>query len=665
MSFVLRRNLATMRIARDEHGVTTARVPILLNYFELTMFRDSTGRLRQNSGPSYSPFPRPKVSATHSVPLQFPHRPSTSRNQTEPVYTNVNVTHHGDLKAWPSVEEREVRIGDGPDYPHYRRTSSQTPTSSPVAVSRPQGAKEMRSPGRRRPSNASSNVSTTNHYPPPTKPLPPLPPKARNRVSSASSSEGPSSADILRFSQSSGSAKASISDVASLSDSSIRRTSRPSEPEPRLYSRPPRPSVSASDRASSNYSTASSLQLKTRTLLEDETAKKKNGAIYYLDMSSSGMTLATKHGNNIIKFWSLHDGTVQKIIKFTSYTDAQSRSRDYLIRSHAILSEGSSLVAIAVKFGRTIEIWNWTAKKCLQSLSEADRWTAGRFEFTENAWSQIALYHSSDTIDLYNAARGKKPFAKSRTIELRNAGLPFVPQYPELAISPTSPILVIAAGPRPPRMGNPPPDKEVVLAAWEIAEDINGSENNQAWKVIRPWQHAELETAVPSDLVTYGSNVASIWIPATFRAVQNAKKDGYVLSSVAVSHKVILTWDLTTNATRTFTIPNATACVSPDCRFVAYCDASGGISARGTLAIVDLATEKEVWTWPDRDATAGEIERMSQGGFGQFEHLGRVTELSFSSDGGALVVGDSEGRSGVYEIRGSGVSGGKVDLYAV
>jgi WD40 repeat protein len=424
--------------------------------------------------------------------------------------------------------------------------------------------------------------------------------------------------------------------------------------------------LNSSDRASA-ISSANSVTILPSRLLDGSADKGKkkgnNSAVYYLDLSPNGSTLSSKHGNNIIRFWSIQDGTVHATIKFSSYTDAQSRSRDYLIRSHSILSEGSSLVAIAVKFGRTVEIWNWTAKKCLQSIDNADRWAAGKFEFTENAWSQIAAYHNQgEAIDLFSAARGKKPFAKSRTIELKKAGLPFVPQYPELAISPTSPILVAAAGPRPPRMGSPPPDREVLLVAWEIGDSTSTS--HTPWRVNRPSKHPELETAIPSDLVTYGSTVASIWIPASFRTALNRRGDGYNLVSVPVPHKIVLVWDLSENSTRLYRIPNkSTSCVSPDCQYVAYCDVSGGVSARGTLAIMDLSTGTEVWSWPDRDAGEAASGKRRQG-YEQLEHLGRVTELSFSVDSKMLVVGDSEGRSGMYELRGGG-EGDRMELYAI
>ncbi|KAK0386430.1 hypothetical protein NLU13_6267 [Sarocladium strictum] len=516
-------------------------------------------------------------------------------------------------------------------------------------------------------------------HPPPTKPLPAIPATTRNsyRISSNDSYEAqtPTSLDILRFSQSSSSDRASLSDVASVNSIPSARQQhissflvpRPPAPEPetRRTSLAQR-SFASTDRASA-ISSANSVTLLPSRLLDgsvEKGKKKHNSTVYYLDLSPNGSTLATKHGNNLVRFWSVDDGTVHATIKFSSYTDAQSRSRDYLIRSHAILSDGSSLVAIAVKFGRTVEIWNWTAKKCLQSLDGADRWTAGRFEFTENAWSQIALYRNQgEVVELFSAARGKKPFAKSRTIELRKTGLPFVPQYPELAISPTSPILVAAAGPRPPRMGNPPPDREVILAAWDIGD--TASESHTPWRVNRPSEYPELETAIPSDLVTYGSTVASIWIPATFRTVLNKRGDGYNLVSVPVPHKIVLVWDLSANTTRIYRIPNTpTTCVSPDCRYVAYCDVSGGLSARGNLTILDLSTGSEIWNWPDKEAGEA-VSGMRRQGFEQLEHLGRVTELSFSVDAKLLVVGDSEGKSGMYELRGSGSEGDGMELYAV
>ncbi|KAH8178134.1 WD40 repeat-like-containing domain protein [Sarocladium implicatum] len=685
-----------------------------------------TGLRRMNSNISYSAFPKPPKTpsgpaATNITSSPRPHpstrsphtyhqqtsssRPAALRAHTahlppSPVGLDSSPTSFPSsridaLKSFPRVEDNELFImyqsnEDGLNRDFQQRpatrqrqlSSPRNPAMSPT-ISDEQRPKTAAS--RRRTSNTSSNVSLTSPaYPPPTKPLPPLPGSARNsnRISSNGSVDEqiPTSVDFFRFSQSSSSGQASLSDNVSINSNPSARhyqhshqaaaaVPRPREPEPetRRTSVAQHSSVSG-DRASA-VSSANSVTLRPSRLLDGGTAqaKKKNNAgntVYYLDLSPNGTTLASKHGNNLVKFWSVEDGTVHATIKFSSYTDAHSRSRDYLIRSHAILSEGSSLAAIAVKFGRTVEIWNWTAKKCLQSLDGADRWAAGRFEFTENAWSQIAVYQNQgEVVDLYSAARGKKPFAKAATIELKKAGLPFIPQYPELAISPTSPILVAAAGPRPPRMGTPPPDKEVILVAWDIRD--SSSQSSVPYKMNRPTQYPDLETAIPSDLVTYGSTVASIWIPATFRAMPNRRGDGYNLVSVPVPHKLILVWDLIANTTRIYRIPNTpTVCVSPDCRYVAYCDVSGGVSARGTLAVLDLSDGSEVWTWPDREAgeAASGVRRQ---GYEQLENLGRVTELTFSIDAKMLIVGDSDGRSGMYELRGSRSDGDRMELYAM
>ncbi|KHN94836.1 WD40/YVTN repeat-like-containing domain protein [Metarhizium album ARSEF 1941] len=356
-----------------------------------------------------------------------------------------------------------------------------------------------------------------------------------------------------------------------------------------------------------------SLELCLKSLVVSQD-KRINNSVYYLDMSSTSSTLATKHGNNIVKVWSLATGGTESVIKFSSYTEAQSRSRDYLIRSHAILSETSSLVAIATRFGRSVEIWNWERKKRLQTLDNADRWSVGKVEVCHRVWGRLATYQGrTGVIDLFAATTGKKPFVKMKSIRLAEASLPFVPQYPELALSPTSPLLVAAAGPRPPRRGQPPPDRETLLVAWHTHD--NGLAGSKPYRVARPWQHREIDTAIPSDLATYGSVVVSIWIPATFRAVpapaaQAATGSNYKLAPVQVSSRNVLVWDLAASSTRTFAIPNCTSCISPDCR----------------------------------------------PGLEQFDDLGRITELAFSTDSKSLVVGDSDGRIGIYHVR------AKVDL---
>jgi hypothetical protein len=386
-----------------------------------------------------------------------------------------------------------------------------------------------------------------------------------------------------------------------------------------------------------------------KKIVSDE--KKINNSVHYLDLSNTASILATKHGNNIIKIWSMAGGGLQSTIKFSSYTEAQSRSRDYLIRSHAILSETSTLIAIATRFGRSIEVWDWSKKKCIQAIGDADRWTAGRVEVYDNGWSPLAVYRGdASQIDLFLATReNKKPFFKQRTLELKHAGLPFVPQYPEMALSATSPLLVLAAGPRPPIAGHPPPERETLLVAWDTSD--NAVASNKPYRVAQPWQHTELDTAIPCDLVTYGSVVVSIWIPASFRAVPAVRKaSGYNLAPVKVPFRYVLVWDLSANSTRTIAIPNCTSCISPDCRLVAYCDASGSdIGARGNLTILDIITGEEVWSWPDKNAIS--IESGTQTGFQQFNDLGNVTELAFSVDGRFLIVGDTSGNTCVYGIR--------------
>lgn len=384
-----------------------------------------------------------------------------------------------------------------------------------------------------------------------------------------------------------------------------------------------------------------------KTIVSDD--KRTNNSVHYLDVSPTSSVLASKHGNNIVKVWSLASGDVLNTIKFSSYTEAKSRSRDYLIRSHAILSESSNLIAIATRFGRSIDIYDWTKKKCIQSIGDADRWTASRVEVLDNSFSPLAIYHADkNAVDLYMAAgEKKKPFFKTNTIDLKESGLPFVPQYPELALSPTSPLLVLAAGPRPPIAGQPPPEKETLLAAWETGD----SASSKPFRIARPWQHKELDTAIPSDLVTYGSVVVSIWIPASFRVVAasaNRRGAGYNIVPVKVPNKIVLVWDLSANSTRTFVIPNSVCCISPDGRYVAFCDATGSeIGARGTISVVDVITGDEVWSWPDKDGMmgAGDVH------WKQFDDLTTITELAFSSDGRFLVVGDGQGVLGIYDVR--------------
>lgn len=522
----------------------------------------------------------------------------------------------------------------------YRTSTNETIPRRPTS----EGA-ESHASTRRTSSNASSSYYPTySLYPAPTKPLPALPPKVTNS-SSRSIGRPPSERSMGSSGRSSHYSDRSSSIVAGPGPSGSFSFKSPTSTQ----------HTAPSDIQHSDLSPQlSSLEISFKSLIVSED-KRINNSVHYLDVSSTSSTLATKHGNNIIKVWSLDTGDVQSIIKFSSYTEAQSRSRDYLIRSHAILSETSRLIAIATRFGRSIDIWNWEKKKCLQTIDNADRWAVGKMEIYDHSWGRLAAYRGeTGVIDLFAATREKKPFVQMRSINLAEANLPFIPQYPELALSPTSPLLVAAAGPRPPRRGHPPPDRETLLVAWET--DDNGLVGSKPYRVARPWQHKEIDTAIPSDLTTYGSIVVSIWIPATFRAVPAPASRGgtgynYNLTPVKVPSRYVLVWDLAANSTRTFGIPNCTACISPDCRYVAYCHASGAaIGARGTLAVIDVMSSEEVWCWPDRNATA--MNSGPRPGLKQFEDLARVTELSFSADSKLLVVGDSEGHIGMYDIHG-------------
>lgn len=524
------------------------------------------------------------------------------------------------------------------------RTAPPVPPLPQQHVS-PQTQRKRRPSSARRPSDASSSqYSVQSPYPAPSKPLPALPPHAISSPTSPSEdvSDG-SSLGTRHLSLSS--LAASDADEASI-DSSIRT------PPPPVASRFAQIPEEIYDQGKAPHATLSSLspavEVSCIKILESD--EKKKSSIFYLDLSDSSSTLASKHGNNILKFWSVADGTVEHTVKFASYTDPQSRSRNYFIRSHGILSESCNIVAIATRLGTTLEIWNWASKKKLQSISDADRWVAGRFVIGDAGWGPFAVYHGeSATIDIYAATGKKKPFANIRTIQLKRANLPILPQYPELALSATSPMLVTASGPRPPRRGQPPPKHETLLAAWDIHED--GTLSHVPFKVAKPWEHKELDTALPISVATYGSVVVSIWIPADFIAVSYPQAEGgFKLHPVKVVYQYVLVWDLTVGSTRTIRIPNAVACISPDCRYVAYCDANGvSHGARGRLAILDAMTGQEVWCWPDPDAVT--VNAELEHGFRHLQDLSCVTDLNFSANGDMLVVGDRNGRCGLYDVR--------------
>jgi hypothetical protein len=588
--------------------------------------------------------------------------------------------------AWPPQLDAEViAFMNSQTDALSRRPSSRMGSSMHHHVSRKVSASSSTAnSGLHRRSSSLASSSAASHvpsspFPAPSKPLPSVPRASTTsttsshqqqqqqpqRVSSqtSSASEKSASIDLDRFSQSSGTTS-SIPDRGSYT--SFRQTVPPRPKHPDMVNiqdspvspiTPFTPTDAASSLASPvEPEQATKSTLEVRYWKQMEVDSRKVGPVRYLDVSTPNSTIASKHGNNCIRFWSVGTETVQSAVKFTSYTESRNRSRDYLIRSHAVLSEAAKLAAIATRFGRTVEIWNWVNKKRLQVIDDADRWAAGRFESYDAGWSPLAAYRGeAAVIDLYAATRNKKPFAKVRTIDLHKAGLPFIPQYPELALSPTSPLLVIACGPRTPRAGHAPPDRETLLVAWEIHDYRDVS--NAPFRVVRPWQHRELDTAIPCSLATYDSLVVSLWIPAGHKIVPRpGRKSGsgieYTLSPIPVPFRYVLVWDLAENSTRTYSIPNTTSCVSPDCRFVAY---SVVAEKRSKLAVLDAMTGEELW------AVGGEGNLNSLDRFGG--DLAKVTDIAFSTDSRLLLVGDEDGHTSVYNVQEKSMAskGGNLD----
>ncbi|GAB1316042.1 Anaphase-promoting complex subunit 4 WD40 domain-containing protein [Madurella fahalii] len=565
--------------------------------------------------------------------------------------------------AWYPGQEEGFRM---PNYDFRQR-----PTASPPVHTTPRAPSFHRKDSyasERRPSRGSSAGYSLYpaSKPPTTKPLPPIPllakPSSRH-IASRLSQDGSDAAsrDTSRYSQSSRSTN-TLERVPTSNSAASPTSPTASAPPPLLDEF--RARFQAQLQEPHNSCTPVALVPWKQLVSEDKGSKPKDPSIYFFDISTTSATLASKHGNNIIRIWSVGSGEVQSNIKISCYTTAQARSREYFVRSHAILSEPSNLIAVATCFGDTLEIWDWGRKKKLQTIDGAERWAAVRSNVMEAGWCPLVTYHGdNDTLDLYAPTRSKKPFKKSRTIDFRAANLPVMPKYPELAFSATGPLLVTASGPRPPRLGHPPPERETLLVAWEIHDSAPA---NTPYKVVAPWQHAELDTALPSGLATYGSVAVSIWIPASYKAVPVPAArggSGYNLAPVPVPYRHVLVWDFSAASTKTFRIPNAASCVSPDCRFVAYCDARGVESgARGCLAVLDAMTGRMLWCWPDPEA--GPSASGVQPGFEQLGDLSKVTEMCFSADGGFLFVGDSEGGIGVFEVR-EMAGGGGVGLRGV
>lgn len=548
--------------------------------------------------------------------------------------------------------------------------------------------------------------------PPPTKSLPPLPPPKspyRRKNSSTSTAQVPSipaksrsrAASETTYDLNRDSKFSSLSEAASnrfSTSSSLIKATVPVRSSSHAYEPPlasPRPTVSTVSED------CSGLEIIPVRRLEP-TDKDSAHGVYSIDTSPQSTVLASRHGKTHVNLWDLTTGCeLITTIKVSSNVQAAPRSRENFIRSHAILSETLNLVVITAGFGHTLEIHNWAKRKKVQSISDAYRWAYARHAQSE-CYPLAAYREEKDTIDLFPSSppASKKPFGKPRSIELRKAGLPFLPKLPELAYSATGPLLVAAAGPRPPRPNCPPPEHAAMLMAWRL--DDGGSDGgagpaHRPYKFIMPdrKRHPELENSLALSLVTYGSVAVSVWIPAKFRTI--GRPGMWQVEPAVVTERVVLVWDFSTDKTTTYKIPDALNCVSPDCRFVAYCD-PGSAQRQGALAVLDAMSGRELWrmggsspagvsgvsssgsnhgkgggggstSWDGRSVSSrrsgrssqksgrssemsGEAPAQSAPGLEQLGgDLGKVTELAFSGDGGHLFVGDIDGGVGVYDIR--------------
>lgn len=507
--------------------------------------------------------------------------------------------------------------------------------------------------------------------------MPSIPAKSRSRAASETTY------DLNRdskFSSLSEAASNRFSTSSSLIKPPVRTSSHTYEPP--LAS--PKPTVST-------VSEDSGLEIIPVRRLEPGDKDSAHG-VYSIDTSPTSTVLASRHGKTHVNLWDLTSGCdLITTIKVSSNVQAQPRSRENFIRSHAILSETLNLVVITSGFGHTLEIHNWARRKKVQTIGDAYRWAYARQAQSE-CYPLAAYREEKDSIDLFPSSppASKKPFGKPRSIELRKAGLPFLPKLPELAYSATGPLLVAAAGPRPPRPNCPPPEHAALLMAWRLDDDNTGP-GHRPYKFLMPdrRRHPELENSLALSLVTYGSVAVSVWIPAKFKTI--GRPGMWQVEPVVVTERVVLVWDFSTDKTTTYRIPDALNCVSPDCRFVAYCD-PGSAQRQGGLVVLDAMIGRELWrlggsggsssissgsgnarsggnaAWDGRSVSSRRSGRSSQksgrssemgeqaqaqaGGLEQLGgDLGKVTELAFSGDGGRLFVGDIDGGVGVYDIR--------------
>ncbi|KAI3398732.1 hypothetical protein diail_8598 [Diaporthe ilicicola] len=528
--------------------------------------------------------------------------------------------------------------------------------------------------------------------PPPTKSLPPIPPpkspyRRKGTGMSPSSIRAPS---IPAKSRSRAASEVTHdlnrdSKFSSLSEAASNRHSVASsvtKPPVRSSSYAYEPPLASPKPTVSTVSEDSGLEIVPVRRLEP-TDKDSSHGVYSIDTSPTSTVLASRHGKTHVNLWDLTSGCeLITTIKVSSNVQAQPRSRENFIRSHAILSETLNLVVITSGFGHTLEIHNWARRKKVQTIGDAYRWAYARQASQSEHYPLAAYREDRDTIDLFPSSppSSKKPFGKPRSIELRKAGLPHLPRLPELAYSATGPLLVAAAGPRPPRPNCPPPEHAALLMAWRLDDAGQG---HRPYKFLMPdrRQHPELENSLALSLVTYGSVAVSVWIQSKFKTI--GRPGMWQVEPAVVTERVVLVWDFSTDKTTTYRIPDALNCVSPDCRFVAYCD-PGSPQRHGGLAVLDAMSGRELWRlggsssnssssnkanaagWDGRSVSSRRSGRSSQrsgrsseggdsGGGAGLEKLGgdlgRVTELAFSGDSSRLFVGDVDGGVGVYDIR--------------
>lgn len=576
--------------------------------------------------------------------------------------------------------------------------------------------------------------------PPPTKALPPIPPakspRRANRLSTASSTapEIPKKSRARAFSDvtqdskfSSVSSAATRDSVTSQCSSSCAKmpipphTSSFHNQSPLLVSSP---DAFVSEDVYDNHA----IDIVPIQRLHFADKDGSDAPVYALETSPNSTILASRHDKFHVRIADSSTGECLATIKVPFYVQMQVRSREFFIRSHHVLSETLGLVAIATNFGQTIEVWNWVKNKKVQTINDAYRWAAVRDSVFESRCFPLATYRSDDDMinlypisDAHSKSKKKNPpfFGKPRAIELRKAGLPHIPKLPELAYSATAPLLVAAAGPRPPRPGNPPPEHAALLMAWQLDDSVNGiggggrqqqPEQGQGHAPYKFLHHRALENALPLSLATYGSVAVSIWEPARFRTF--GRPGAWQVEPVAVTERVVLVWDFgsgekadgSKETTSMYHIPDVLSCVSPDCRYVAYCD-SGGRTAQqqsqqfsqpfepgsgaGSLVVLDAMSGRELWRVDGTPATPGRTEgsirnsawsgrsaetKSSSGSSSKSTRnallaaavragsqgtevlslassLDKVTDLAFSGDGTRLFVGYANGSVGVFGIR--------------